>query len=144
MSDSKQKGEQTDAIVLGELKKRGLTVAVPFGENQRYDFIIEFNGDFYRLQCKTGRYREGTVRFPTRSIQPGSQGHIKSDYSGEIDFFVVHVRELEQTFLVPEEAAATNSMRLRVDPPKNNQTKGVNWAKEFRLDSTIEGLSEPD
>ena len=49
--------------------------------------------------------------------------------------------ELEQTFLVPEDEAAKNSMRLRVDPPENNQTKGVNWAKEFRLDSRIEAIT---
>jgi hypothetical protein len=138
---TKQKGEQTEAIVLGEFKKRGLNVAIPFGEDHRYDFIVENSGNFYRLQCKTGRYREGTVRFPTRSIQPDAQGHRKSDYEGEIDFFVIYVWELEQTFLVPEDEAAKNSMRLRVDPPENNQTKGVNWAKEFRLDSRIEAIT---
>ena len=98
MLSTKQKGEQTEAIVLGELKKRGLNVAIPFGENHRYDFIVKNSGNFYRLQCRTGRYREGTVRFPTRSIQPDGQGHEKSDYEGEIDFFVIYVWNWNRRF----------------------------------------------
>lgn len=40
MASTKQRGEQTEAIVLGELKKHGVNVAVPFGEDHRYDFIL--------------------------------------------------------------------------------------------------------
>jgi hypothetical protein len=44
--------------------------------------------------------------------------------------------------LVPEKKAAKNSMRLRVAEPKNNQTDGINWATEFRLDAQLQAIKE--
>jgi hypothetical protein len=140
MSDSKQKGEKTEAIVLAELMKRNLTVLQPFGENQRYDFVIETGGEFYALQCKTARREGGKAIFRTRSVRPSSEGYIRKDYGKEIDYFVVYCPANEETYLVSGDEASKNEMTLRIEPPGNNQSKGINWAEEYSIDAKLSEL----
>jgi hypothetical protein len=35
--------------------RRGYSVLLPFGVNQRYDLVLDLDGRFVRAQCKTGR-----------------------------------------------------------------------------------------
>jgi hypothetical protein len=140
MEHPKDRGEKTEAVVLAELVKRDITLLTPFGENNRYDFVVEVGGKFYRLQCKSGIYREGTVRFSTSSTQPHGTGYTTQDYKGEIDYFIVYAWEIESLYLIPVEVASKNEMRLRVDPPLNNQKSGINWASDFEFDNRIKRL----
>jgi hypothetical protein len=60
----KSKAEKTEAAILARLSgQEGVTVLLPFGGgNGRYDMVIDDNGTFYRVQCKTGRLEQnGTV-----------------------------------------------------------------------------------
>lgn len=36
-----------------EFMKLGYPVLTPYGDCQRYDFVVEINGKFYRIQSKT-------------------------------------------------------------------------------------------
>ena len=38
---SHERGDATEARVIAELKQRGIPVAIPFSDNQRYDIIVE-------------------------------------------------------------------------------------------------------
>lgn len=127
----------TEAIVLAELLKRDVSVSMPFGENHRYDFIMEVAGEFHRLQCKTARYRQDTLRFQVNSTAPSNTGQTKADYKGDIDYFVVHCREVSETYMVPIEAVGTSSKTLRFDEPDNNQTSGVDMAEDYELDTQL-------
>ena len=85
-------GDRTTLAVMLALIDAGLDVSVPFGENCRYDLVIDRAGRLTRVQCKTGRLRDGVVRFATAS----TYGHLPSpretrrDYVGEIDEFAVY------------------------------------------------------
>jgi hypothetical protein len=39
-------GLRTEAVILAELLRRGYQVLVPFGVNQRYDLVIDLDGEF--------------------------------------------------------------------------------------------------
>ena len=65
--NSKAKGEITEGLFIGKLLSLGYVVLMPFGNNQRYDIVIETNGMFSRCQCKTARYRNGCIVFNTCS-----------------------------------------------------------------------------
>jgi hypothetical protein len=60
-------GDRTTLAVMLALIDVGLEVSVPFGENCRYDLVVDRAGDLTRVQCKTGRLRDGAVRFATAS-----------------------------------------------------------------------------
>ena len=133
MHNPKAKGEKTEAIIIAELIKKDYPVLLPFGDNQRYDLIIEDKGQFKRIQCKTGRLRKGAVTFATCSNRCNTKQLYKKDYLGQIDLFAVYCYENNQIYLVPIDCVGTTQAKLRIDSPKNNQSKKIQWAKDFQL-----------
>lgn len=130
----KEVGERTEAIVLAELVKAGLVVLLPFGDNQRYDFVVDTGQSFVRLQCKTGRLRRGVVEFScTSTYQTYGQSKRHRDYRGQVDAFVVYCYELDQAFVVPVEEAGLAKCALRLLPTRNGQIKGVKLAENYLL-----------
>jgi hypothetical protein len=131
----KDVGDRTTLAVMLALRMAGLTVLLPFGENTRYDLVVEENGTFLRVQCKTGRFRGGAVVFKTmssyahhRSAQVARRG-----YHGEIDCFGVHCPETGGVYLVPIDEVPGTDGRLRVDPALNGQQEGVHPAERYEF-----------
>ncbi|ELZ30959.1 hypothetical protein C474_10871 [Halogeometricum pallidum JCM 14848] len=137
----KDKGEKVEAAVLSSLVMRDIAVLTPFGENHRYDFVIEIDGSFYRLQCKTGRDEGDKIIFSTRSTGPSRTDLSTSDYDDDIDFFAVRTLTNDRVYLVSVDEASSNEMTLRTAPPGNNQSKGINWADEYTLERRLPQLS---
>jgi hypothetical protein len=46
-----------------DLVRAGYLVSIPFGEDHRYDLVVEKDGILSRVQVKTGRLRNGVVMF---------------------------------------------------------------------------------
>ena len=61
-------GERSQGAIAAEVMKYGYIILVPFGEAHRYDMVIEKDGQFSRLQCKTGRYINGVIKFNACSV----------------------------------------------------------------------------
>ena len=61
--NSKSVGDITQSQVMAALLKHGKNVLMPFGDNCRYDLVVEQEGLFFRIQCKTGRMSRGAVVF---------------------------------------------------------------------------------
>jgi len=132
---------------MAAMQEAGYGLYVPFGENTRCDLILEREGELTRVQCKTGRLREGTVRFNVCSIyahHPNPKAKFRQ-YHGEIDAFGVYCPETAGVYLVPISHAATNyKCWLRVEPPRNNQHARVRWAADYEIGTVaIGGLRVP-
>jgi PD-(D/E)XK endonuclease len=126
-------GFRTEAAILSELGNRGYSVLVPWGANHRYDLVLDLEGEFVRAQCKTGWLREGSVVFPTRSIQCNSKRTVVRNYDGDADVFLVYCPDTDDVYCVPVEGAAKGYMSLRVEPTRNGQDKHVNWAADYLM-----------
>jgi hypothetical protein len=126
-------GLRTEATILAELIRRGYAVLLPFGTNQRYDLVLDFDGKFVRAQCKTGRLRKGVIRYPARSTRINSRGVFTRGYRGEIEIFLIHCGDTGQIYAVPVDEAPTCEGYLRVDPTDNGQAKGIRWARDYEL-----------
>jgi PD-(D/E)XK endonuclease len=126
-------GLRTEGAILSELNRRGYDVLVPFGVNQRYDLVIDCEGGLLKVQCKTGRLRDGVVQFSALSIQSNTRQTRVRGYAGQVDLFMVYCPENERVYAIPAEDVPNCSMYLRVDPPRNGQNKRVRWAKEYEL-----------
>ena len=136
MRHPKEVGDRTTIAVMHALHIVGMPFAIPFGENTRYDLLVRSGSAFRRVQCKTGRLREGAVRFATCSSyahHPNPKTRTRS-YQGEIDDFAVFCPELGSVYLVPiEDIPTRNWATLRVDPPRNNQRANVRFAAAYEL-----------
>jgi hypothetical protein len=129
-------GDRSTFAIMHALDLHGYPVLVPFGENTRYDLAIDTGDQLRRVQCKTGRLRNGAVQFNTCS----SYAHhpnpkiLKRDYIGEIDDFAVFCPELGAVYLIPiADVRAHRRANLRVDPPRNGQRKFVRLAAQYEL-----------
>ena len=90
-------------------------------------------GSFVRVQCKTGRYRNGSVRFNPRSTRTNGQGVHTRRYDGEAELFLVFCPANDRIHAVPVEGAPIGEMALRLEPSQNGQSSRVNLASEYEL-----------
>ena len=125
-------GERAQGMILAEVMKYGYTVLIPFGEGRRYDMVIEKNAQFFRLQCKAGRYENGVVEFNTCSVHWWAKTG-RSYSREEIDYFAVYCEHTGKVYLVPPEDVGTTAAVLRIEPTANNQVKGVRWAEDYEI-----------
>jgi hypothetical protein len=132
MINPKEVGEQTEAAILNHFIQRSIPVSIPWGNNQRYDLIIDVDGVLLKAQCKTGSYKNGIIRFQTASR---AGGKTRKNYIGQIDCFLVFCKELNTFYKINVGAAPKGStMSLRVDPLKKFGPKTtINWAKDYQI-----------
>lgn len=130
--NTKTKGDRTEGAVLAALLKAGRTVLIPFGENHRYDLVIEDSGSYYRVQCKTGRLERGGIEFNSCSVH-AHRGKKSRGYKGEADIFGVFCPQNDKVYLVPVDSVGTSNVFLRIDSPKNGRKTGLRMASDYEL-----------
>ena len=129
-------GDRTTLAVMVVLRDAGFAISAPFGENTRYDLVVDDGARLQRVQCKTGRFRHGGVVFrPSSSYaHHASPRVIRRRDEGEIDLFGVYCADNGGVYLVPIEDITTTWMAiLRVDPARNRQRKGVRLASDYQI-----------
>jgi len=136
MPHPKTVGDRSTLATMLALHDAGYAVFLPFGENTRYDLVIDDGVSLLRVQCKTGRLRAGAVRFSTCS----SYGHHsrprapRRDYLGEIDCFAVYCPETGSAYLVPIEDLPTKvEGALRIEPARNGQHRGIRLGESYKI-----------
>lgn len=136
MPNSKQKGDETEAKIVHELIASGYSVSVPFGDNDKYDLVVDDSRELYRIQCKTAWETEkGTVRFNTHSQTTRAGEYHESTYHGEIDAFLVRFPPTETLYWVDIGDATTQKMELRTEAEIDHPS--INWAEAFEFDGEI-------
>ena len=140
--NSKTKGQLSEARALYEFQKYHIPVCIPWGDNERYDMIAEFDGKFNRIQIKTSNEEEnGSVCCWARSSTNHTTNKKLSSYEGEVDYFVFVNQTYDLLALVPiEELKGQKSIRLRLNPPANGQIKGIRYFKDYSFDKKF-GIS---
>lgn len=128
----KATGELSEAAVVLHLLRAGYDVARPFGDNARYDLVIEDGERLRRVQVKTGRLRAGAVEFATSSSQR-HRGRGRQDYRGTCELFAVYCPELDAVYIVPVDDVGSVECTLRIEPTRNGQSVGVRWARDYEL-----------
>jgi hypothetical protein len=136
MRHPKDIGDTSTLAIMLALQTQGCAVYVPFGENTRTDLIVDYGSRLSRVQCKTGRLRNGSVKFNTCS----SYAHhpnptvAKRDYDGEVDEFAIFCPELGAVYMLPlADIDAKRRGSLRVEPAKNHQAKRVRLAAAYEV-----------
>ena len=120
--------------VAAALVRRGKRLLRPISSATRYDLVIDNDdGSFVRVQCKTGRLREGRVEFRLYSVSGHNTRTVR--YTGQIDAYGVYCPQTEGIYLVPVTAISTCGAiaTLRVTAARNGQTRGVRHAAEYAI-----------
>lgn len=111
----------------------GHKVAIPVGEDWRFDLIVLKDGKLLRVQCKYVTSDGDAITIPCRSCNNWS---VKKYTPDEVDWIVAYDSTTDKCYYVPSSMLGANgrsTLRLRVTPPKNNQAKRVLYAKDFEV-----------
>lgn len=134
--DTNRVGEISEAAIIARFLQLGYVVLTPYGGNQRYDLVIEdADGQFWRIQCKTGRIDEGetALKFNTSISNVTGKNRQPRNYRGHCDYFAVYNEKLNKVYLIPVDQVGITIASLRLVSSKNNQDKYMRWAKDYEL-----------
>ena len=109
----KRAGEVSQAAFLLKAEMLGFDVALPWGDNQKFDFVVwRRDGRAIRVQVKgTGRlHRRGYEVQPVHSTRRGGK---KRYTKKDIDVIAAHVQPVDAWYLIPiEKVGRAKSLRL--------------------------------
>ncbi len=126
---TKLKGDIGELAVAGELLRLGWNVSFPYGENLKYDLIVEKQGKMKRVQVKTVIPKNGALRINCRSSNNWTVVHYNKN-----DFEVLAVYDLiaQDIYFIPVSKINKSLINLRLKPAKNFQKLNINLAKSFK------------
>ena len=133
MDNSKSKGQLGEAKALYEFQKYNIPVCLPWGDNERYDLIAEFDNKFNRIQVKVcNEEHNGSIYCYCRSSTNHTTNKNYTTYDGQIDYFVFVNLTYDIIAIVPfKETEGKQMISLRVKPTINGQTKGIRFFEDF-------------
>jgi hypothetical protein len=112
---TKRRGEIAEAAFLVKAASLGFSVAKPWGDSDRYDFIIEDGGRFSRVQVKTAsRVGKGAYSIHACGSVPS-----RVYTAAEIDFLVAYIVS-EQLWYVLPVSLFTRIAHVKLHPFRQN------------------------
>lgn len=132
--ENKKKGIVTEIETMLAFMRLGYPVLIPYGDYERYDYAVDVNGKFIRIQSKTSHaINQGdSFMFDTRSCAPtrneGRKHHIYT--ADEVDYFATAYNG--QCYLVPVGIYAS-SAKFRL----SGKSRGGAWAKDYELEKIV-------
>ena len=140
-----QKGAAAELAIAHAAAQLGVGVFKPLTDGERYDLIFNLRPRLMRVQCKSAVLRGSVLKVPCYSARRTASGFVKRYYSAlEIDAIAAYSTDLNRCFLIPiEEIPGQSELQLRLEPCRNNQRSGVNWAKDFDLGARLTTLLGP-
>lgn len=116
-------------------------ICIPYGDNSKYDFIADVNGNLLKIQVKTSSPKNGNenvLKFSCCSTHVNCKGVQNVRYSKEdVDYFATYYKG--QCYLVPI-AECSAEKTLRLNSPSNGQKKRINYAKDYLLETQLSKL----
>ena len=131
-------GNLGELAAMFALNRKGIPISLPYGDNQRYDLIIDHNNKLSKVQIKTClKDKDGMCTFPLQSKLNHTTNKNKTTYINEVDYFILYCISLDKLAIVPiEQVKDKKNFNLRVTPPKNNQGN-VNYFDDYSLDKIL-------
>jgi ribosomal protein S27E len=108
--DSKRKGHISESAIVTRFLQCGYIVLTPYGGSERYDLVIEdADGNFWRIQCKSGWIENGAVYFDTANHNVTGTKRDWRHYRGQCEYFA----DLGTVYLVPtDQVGRTTPYRI--------------------------------
>lgn len=140
MRNSKEIGNLTELQCITGLYELGCNISIPFGNSQKYDLIMDWNGKLYKIQIKHANEHGDThFSFKTRWQSHNMNGYTQTLYTkNDIDFFATWCQG--EVYLIPIEECSGAEKTIRFVPPKNGQVKGINFAKDYVAKEVLKRL----
>ncbi len=138
------RGNISEAIVMGAYIRAGFTVSVPFGTGAPYDLIVDAGPRLCKVQVKTGWLRNGCILFKgLRRVREAHPYAVRLYDESEVDYFAVYYPPTETVYVVPLKECNGGGC-LRLAPAHNGQQKLIRWAIDFTWEKHLKELAAGD
>lgn len=127
---TKTKGDLGQAMVMADTLKRGYKVALPLGEDWRYDLIVEKGNKLLRIQCKYTESTKGVIKVRCETHDGRSYYKYKKE---DLDYIAVYDKVTDKCYYIECSYLGNGrgSLSLRTIETRNGQTKGIFKADDF-------------
>ena len=117
-------------MVMADALKRGYKVAIPLGEDWRYDLIVEKAGILYKIQCKYVESKNKTIKVRCESHDGRNYYKYRQE---DLDYIAVYDNTTGQCYYIEKSLLNLGraSITLRLNETKNGQKKKILNAKDF-------------
>jgi hypothetical protein len=110
----KEKGEWAELRFMARAAEQGLHITKPWGDSRRYDFVVEHQGRFQRVQVKSTSRKLRNCYIC--SVRGGNKPYSKD----EVDFIAMYVIEKDVWYIIPIQVAARSKTILILSPNIKN------------------------
>jgi hypothetical protein len=128
---TKTKGDIGQVKVMGDLLTKGYKVALPLGEDWRYDLIVDRDNTLLRIQCKYVESTNGVIKVRCETHDGRSYYRYKQE---DLDYIAVYDKITDKCYYISCTYLGKNgrgSLSLRVNRTRNGQKKKIYKAKNF-------------
>ncbi len=130
MADTKSKGDLGQAMIVADALKRGYKVALPLGEDWKFDIIIQKRNKLLRVQCKYATAKNHVIKV---RCETHDGRHYYKYTSKDLDYLAIYDKVTDKCYYVANNLITNgrSSISLRIEEPKNRQKKKILFASDF-------------
>lgn len=131
-------GITTELIVAQKFIEKGYIVSIPYGNNSRYDMIVDTDTDCYRIQVKHASLNDnGSYTVNTSNTVSTTTKNARKYYSKNDVDFIVSVIE-DQLVVIPVEMIEHSQSKIfRTELPKFGTKSNCNLIEDFTVERYI-------
>ena len=131
-------GITTELIVAQKFIEKGYIISIPYGNNSRYDMIVDTDKDCYRIQVKHASLNDnGSYTVNTSNTVSTTVGNSRKYYTKKDVDFIVTVIE-DQLVVIPVEMIEHSQSKVfRTVLPKYGTKSNCNLIEDFSVERYI-------
>lgn len=128
-------GITTELMVARKLIELGYIVSVPYGNNSRYDLIVDTDTDCYRVQVKHASLNDNgsyTVR-TSNSVSTTTKNTCKFYTKQDVDFIITIIQD--QLVVIPVELIENSVSKIfRTELPAHGTKSTCNLIQDYTVE----------
>lgn len=131
-------GITTELEVALKFIEKGYIVSVPYGNNSRYDLLVDTDKNIYRIQVKHASLKEnGSYIIDTcNKVATTTQRKVKHYMKEDIDF-IASIIEGQLVLLPVELIENSRSKVMRTSLPSRGNTTSCNLIQDYTMEKYI-------
>lgn len=138
-------GNRNELYCLAKFEELGYECSIPYGNGAKYDFVVDVEGEFKRIQCKSAsqvKKKNGelddAIQIYCIAQTTNTQKTTRHYYDkSQIDYFATYYKG--KVYIIPVEECST-SKTLRFSAPLNNQA--YNKAEDYEIEKIFTPSTE--
>ncbi len=137
-NETQIKGLTTELICMQKFIELGYIVSVPYGNNSRYDLLVDNGATIWKIQCKTAKLNEnGSYTIQTcNKVSTTTQRRVKHYTKDEIDFIASVIQN--QLVIIPVELIEKTASKIfRTELPKYGAKSNCNLIEDFTVEKYL-------